>query len=83
MLLTALAGGSFGKLATRLRVVLVGTQHPGNIGSAVTKLLAPMVMVAYGWHGVARFWAIGLAITAIACSSVVRPWISIRSCVRA
>jgi NNP family nitrate/nitrite transporter-like MFS transporter len=24
-----------------------------------------MVMVAYGWHGVARFWAIGLAITAV------------------
>ena len=39
----------------------LGIFGAGNIGSAVTKLLAPMVMVAY----VARFWAIGLAITAV------------------
>jgi NNP family nitrate/nitrite transporter-like MFS transporter len=28
----------------------LGIFGAGNIGSAVTKLLAPMVMVAYGWH---------------------------------
>lgn len=44
----------------------LGIFGAGNIGSAVTKLLAPMVMVAYGWHGVARIWAIGLALTAVA-----------------
>ncbi len=43
----------------------LGIFGAGNIGSAVTKLLAPMVMVAYGWHGVARFWAVGLAVTAV------------------
>lgn len=43
----------------------LGVFGAGNIGSAVTKLLAPMVMVAYGWTGVARFWAIGLAIAAV------------------
>ncbi|CBL44905.1 Nitrate/proton symporter [gamma proteobacterium HdN1] len=29
----------------------------GNIGSAVTKIFAPIVMVAYGWHAVAQIWA--------------------------
>lgn len=43
----------------------LGIFGAGNIGSAVTKLLAPMVMVAYGWHMVAQVWAVGLAITAI------------------
>ena len=43
----------------------LGIFGAGNIGSAVTKLLAPMVMVAYGWHAVAKIWAVGLAITAI------------------
>ncbi|QIL20314.1 nitrate/nitrite transporter [Thermomonas sp. HDW16] len=43
----------------------LGIFGAGNIGSAVTKLLAPMVMVAYGWDAVARYWSIGLAITAV------------------
>jgi MFS transporter, NNP family, nitrate/nitrite transporter len=43
----------------------LGIFGAGNIGSAVTKLLAPLVMVAYGWEGVAQFWAIGLAVSAI------------------
>ncbi|RMH93778.1 NarK/NasA family nitrate transporter [Lysobacter pythonis] len=43
----------------------LGIFGAGNVGAAVTKLLAPMVMVAYGWQGVARFWAAGLALTAI------------------
>ncbi len=43
----------------------LGIFGAGNIGSAVTKLLAPMVMVAYGWDMVARCWSIGLALTAV------------------
>jgi NNP family nitrate/nitrite transporter-like MFS transporter len=37
----------------------------GNIGAAVTKLAAPLIMVAYGWHTVAQIWAAVLAITAL------------------
>lgn len=43
----------------------LGIFGAGNIGAAVTKLVAPMVMVAYGWHTVAKVWAVGLAVTAI------------------
>ncbi|HNB83817.1 MAG TPA: MFS transporter [Pseudomonadales bacterium] len=37
----------------------------GNIGAAVTKLLAPFALVAFGWQSVAQIWAAGLAITAV------------------
>ncbi len=37
----------------------------GNIGAAVTKMLAPVIMVAYGWHTVAQIWAGALAVTAV------------------
>jgi NNP family nitrate/nitrite transporter-like MFS transporter len=37
----------------------------GNVGSAVTKLLAPMVMIAFGWPMVAQLWAGALVITAV------------------
>ena len=43
----------------------LGIFGAGNIGSAVTKLLAPMVMVAAGWMMVAKVWAIGLAVVAV------------------
>ena len=43
----------------------LGIFGAGNIGSAVTKLLAPMVMVAAGWTMVAKVWAVGLAVMAI------------------
>ncbi|MDE2407620.1 MAG: NarK/NasA family nitrate transporter [Xanthomonadaceae bacterium] len=43
----------------------LGIFGAGNIGSAVTKLLAPMVMVAAGWTMVAKIWAVGLAVMAI------------------
>ncbi|MEM5493434.1 MFS transporter [Hoeflea sp. AS16] len=68
-----LAGGSFiigvayvsrwygaGKQGTAL-----GIFGAGNVGAAVTKFIAPFVMVAYGWHGVAHVWAAGLALVAI------------------
>lgn len=37
----------------------------GNIGAAVTKMLAPLIMVAYGWHTVAQIWAATLVVTAV------------------
>jgi len=43
----------------------LGIFGAGNVGSAVTKLLAPMVMVAYGWVIVAKLWAVGLAVMAV------------------
>ena len=43
----------------------LGIFGAGNVGAAVTKFVAPFVMVAYGWHGVAHVWAVGLAIIAV------------------
>lgn len=37
----------------------------GNIGTSVTHFLAPMTMVAFGWPGVLRIWAVTLAIVAL------------------
>lgn len=37
----------------------------GNVGAAVTKFLAPFVMVALGWHWVAWIWASALILMAI------------------
>ena len=68
-----LAGGSFiigvayvsrwypaGKQGTAL-----GIFGAGNVGAAVTKFVAPFVLVAYGWHGVAHVWAIGIILMGI------------------
>jgi NNP family nitrate/nitrite transporter-like MFS transporter len=43
----------------------LGIFGAGNVGSAVTKFLAPFVMVATGWQAVAQVWAAGLAVTAV------------------
>ncbi|UXI70497.1 MFS transporter [Tahibacter amnicola] len=43
----------------------LGIVGAGNIGAAVTKLGAPLVMVAYGWNGVAKIWAVALAVVAV------------------
>ncbi len=37
----------------------------GNVGAAVTKFIAPFVLVAYGWHMVAQVWAISIAVMAV------------------
>jgi NNP family nitrate/nitrite transporter-like MFS transporter len=37
----------------------------GNIGAAVTKFVAPFVMVAFGWQAVALVWAAVLAVMAV------------------
>lgn len=44
---------------------VLGIFGAGNVGAAVTKLAAPIIMVAYGWHAVAQIWAGVLAITAV------------------
>lgn len=37
----------------------------GNVGAAVTKFVAPFIMVAYGWQTVAQVWAGGLLVMAV------------------
>ncbi len=43
----------------------LGIFGAGNVGAALTKFVAPFVMVAFGWHGVAHVWAAGLAIVGV------------------
>jgi MFS transporter, NNP family, nitrate/nitrite transporter len=37
----------------------------GNIGAAVTKFLAPFVLLAWGWQTVAQVWALALVVMAV------------------
>ncbi len=68
------AGGSFAVGITyvsnwsprHLKGTTLGIFGMGNIGAALTKFVAPFVMVAFGWTMVAQIWAIGLLATAIA-----------------
>jgi len=68
-----IAGGSFsvgvayvsrwfpaGKQGTAL-----GIFGMGNVGSAVTKFIAPFVLIAYGWEMVAQVWAVALVVMAV------------------
>ena len=43
----------------------LGIFGAGNVGAAVTKFAAPVIMVAYGWRTVALVWAAALALVAI------------------
>jgi len=43
----------------------LGIFGAGNVGAAVTKFLAPFVMVHFGWKAVANIWALALLIMAI------------------
>lgn len=43
----------------------LGIFGAGNVGSAVTKFIAPYVMVAAGWQAVAQVWAAALLIMAV------------------
>ncbi len=45
--------------------VALGIFGAGNVGSAVTKFFAPMVMVAFGWHAVAEVWAAAMVVMAL------------------
>jgi NNP family nitrate/nitrite transporter-like MFS transporter len=42
----------------------LGIFGAGNVGAAVTKFLAPVVMVAFGWKMVAMIWAAALLVMA-------------------
>ncbi|MBU3029168.1 nitrate/nitrite transporter [Paracoccus marinaquae] len=68
-----LAGGSFiigvayvskwfpaGKQGTAL-----GIFGMGNVGAAVTKFLAPFVLVAWGWEAVAQIWAVAIVLMGV------------------
>jgi NNP family nitrate/nitrite transporter-like MFS transporter len=77
MLLAALgvgiAGGSFAVgiayvsrwYSKERQGTALGIFGMGNVGAAVTKLLAPFVMVALGWTAVAQIWAAALAVMAV------------------
>ncbi len=43
----------------------LGIFGAGNVGAAVTKFLAPVVMVALGWQAVAQIWAVALVVMAV------------------
>lgn len=68
-----IAGGSFTVVITYVskwfpqerQGTALGIVGAGNIGAAFTKLLAPLVMVAVGWQGVAQIWAVALAVVAV------------------
>jgi NNP family nitrate/nitrite transporter-like MFS transporter len=77
MLLAALgvgiAGGSFAVgvayvsrwYPAERQGIALGIFGAGNVGAAVTKFIAPFVLVAYGWHMVAQVWAAALVIMAV------------------
>ena len=68
-----IAGGSFAVgiayvsrwFPTERQGTALGVFGAGNIGAAVTKFIAPFVMVAYGWQAVAQIWAGVLVVIAI------------------
>lgn len=37
----------------------------GNVGAALTKFLAPFVLLAWGWEAVAQIWAVAIAFMAV------------------
>jgi NNP family nitrate/nitrite transporter-like MFS transporter len=44
--------------------IALGIFGAGNVGAAVTKFLAPFVLVAFGWQMVAQVWAAALVVMA-------------------
>jgi NNP family nitrate/nitrite transporter-like MFS transporter len=68
-----IAGGSFAVgiayvsrwFPTEKQGTALGIFGTGNVGAAVTKFIAPFVLVAYGWHTVAQIWAAGIALMGI------------------
>ncbi|WP_425359631.1 nitrate/nitrite transporter [Enterovirga rhinocerotis] len=68
-----IAGGSFSVgvayvsrwYPPRKQGLALGIFGAGNVGSAVTKFLAPFVLVASGWQMVAQLWAAALVVMAV------------------
>ncbi|MDB6181317.1 nitrate/nitrite transporter [Paracoccus fistulariae] len=44
----------------------------GNVGAAVTKFLAPFVLVAWGWQSVAQIWAVAIGLMGLVFFLVAR-----------
>jgi NNP family nitrate/nitrite transporter-like MFS transporter len=68
-----LAGGSFAVgvayvspfFPAEKQGTALGIFGAGNVGAALTKFLAPFVLIAWGWQSVAQIWALGLVLMAI------------------
>ncbi|HET7154378.1 MAG TPA: MFS transporter, partial [Hyphomicrobiaceae bacterium] len=68
-----IAGGSFAVgiayvsrwYPTEKQGTALGIFGVGNVGAAVTKFIAPFVLVAYGWQAVAQVWALALVVMAV------------------
>src|SRR5215475_3964224 len=68
-----IAGGSFAVgvayvsrfYAASRQGTALGIFGAGNVGAAVTKFLAPFVLVAYGWQAVAQIWALAIGVMGI------------------
>lgn len=68
-----IAGGSFSVGITYVskfypkerQGTALGIFGAGNVGAAVTKFLAPFIMVAMGWQAVAQIWAAGLLVMTV------------------
>jgi NNP family nitrate/nitrite transporter-like MFS transporter len=68
-----IAGGSFSVgiayvsrwFDTDRQGTALGIFGAGNVGAAVTKFVAPFVMVAWGWKSVANIWAGALLVMAV------------------
>jgi NNP family nitrate/nitrite transporter-like MFS transporter len=68
-----IAGGSFAVgiayvarwYPTDQQGTALGIFGAGNVGAAVTKFLAPFVLVAFGWQTTAQVWAVGIAIMGV------------------
>src|SRR5262245_11802767 len=61
---------------------IIGVEIQRKSGSAITKLVAPWVMIAWSWQGVARLWALLLLVMAAVFwlgSTVVREQVSRRA----
>ena len=69
-----LAGGSFAVGVTYVsrfyppekQGTALGIFGAGNVGAAVTKFLAPFVLIAWGWQVATQLWALALVVMAIA-----------------
>ncbi|WP_305043972.1 MFS transporter [Geoalkalibacter sp.] len=67
------AGGSFSVgiaytgrwFSQKRRGLAMGIFGAGNAGAAVTKFVAPALVVAYGWQAVPRVYALAMAITVV------------------
>jgi NNP family nitrate/nitrite transporter-like MFS transporter len=67
-----IAGGSFAVGITYVsrffppekQGTALGIFGAGNVGAAVTKFLAPFVLLAFGWQAVAQIWAFALVVMA-------------------